>query len=487
MTHLALRDEALSFERLGDLPRALGAYQRLLLLAPEDKEAWVEYGVLLFSAKQAAGAQDAFTRCLELDGDFIPALVFLGKLFLQLGHLEEAASSFHRAIALAPGQTDIRLHLARCHWNQGDLQSARVALMHAVEWDPANPLVTRFLLDVLVRLEDWPGLHREMLRRATLDYSGPSREWELCCVNLLFGSMEEGWRQHESRWSNPALTNPKPNLPQPRWDGCPLEGKSILLHWEQGFGDTLMFVRYAPRVKALGGRVIVLCQPEVAGLVATCPGVDQVVAQGDPLPTIDCYLPMMSLPYVFKTDLASIPAEVPYLEVPKEVPNLFGLSKCLAAVQNRRRIGLSWAGNPNHARDGQRSIVPATFRPLEALPGIAWFSFQRGAADLPPLPGIVSLEPLLCTFTDTAFALRGLDLLITVDTAIAHLAGALGVPTLLLVSYLPDWRWLLGREDSPWYPTLRILRQPEVGDWDSVIQQVLEFLAADTYGHPGGL
>ena len=146
--------------------------------------------------------------------------------------------------------------------------------------------------------------------------------------------------------------------------------------------------------------------------------------------------------------------------------------------------GLSWAGSPIHARDAQRSLPPVALQPLAALPDIAWLSFQRGTADLPPLPGVESLDPLLGNFSDTAFALRGMDLLITVDTAIAHLAGALGVPTLLLVSYLPDWRWLLGRPDSPWYPAFRIFRQPTTGDWDPVVQGVLQHLNKDDWTSP---
>ena len=181
---------------------------------------------------------------------------------------------------------------------------------------------------------------------------------------------------------------------------------------------------------------------------------------------------------MFQTNLESIPAEIPYLDVPKRGPNQQAIGELLAGSEGRTRIGLSWAGSPTHTRDAQRSIAPRALSPLRALGDVAWHAFQLGATELPPLPGMVSLAPLLGNFSDTAYALRGMDLLITVDTALAHLAGALGIPTLLLVSYIPDWRWMMGRADSPWYPTLRIYRQPEPGNWATVIERVVADLSS---------
>jgi hypothetical protein len=387
--------------------------------------------------------------------------------------LEEAAATLVRMLTLDPRRIEARLDLARCHWKRGQWDAALAVLDTAAKQEPGNPVVTRFLIDIYIQKGQWPELHREMLRRANADYSGAELAWELCCVNLLFGAMPLGWEQHEARWNHPGLTNPRREFPQPLWTGEPLAGRTILLHCEQGFGDTLMFVRYAPMVKQLGGRVLLLVQPELADLVATCPGVDGVFSDEGALPPFDVHLQLMSLPHVFRTDLASIPAEIPYLDIPARVPNRGAIQERLARVQGRTRIAISWAGNATHARDAQRSIPAIAFLPLQALPNVAWYAFQHGTTVLPPLPGIESLEPLLSNFSDSAYALSGMDLVITVDTALAHLAGALGIPTLLLVSYLPDWRWLMGRDDSPWYPSLRIYRQTRAGNWDSVIRQVL--------------
>ena len=188
----------------------------------------------------------------------------------------------------------------------------------------------------------------------------------------------------------------------------------------------------------------------------------------------------MSLPRVFQTSLASIPAEVPYLDIPENVPNREWIAQTLAASQGQTRIGLVWAGNRSHKGDAQRSIPAAAFELLAPLPGVAWHSFQIDTAEAPPLPGLISLDPMLRNLSSAAYALSGMDLLITVDTALAHLAGALGIPTFLLLPFFPDWRWLLGRDDSPWYPSLRLYRQTAPGDWTGVLQRLLEDLSGES-------
>jgi tetratricopeptide (TPR) repeat protein len=477
-THWKLLEVARALRRSGDEQQAFMAYCDLLLLHPEAIDAWTDYGDLQLSLNQLEDAHTAFANALAIDPDFPTALAGQGRVLLRRGRLEEAAVMLVRALTVDPRVLEVRLDLARCHWKMGHWNEALVDLGTAAKQEPGNPVVTRFLIDIYIRRGMWPELHQEMLRRANSDYSDAELAWELCCVNLLFGAMPLGWDQHEARWSHPGLTNPRREFPQPLWSGEPLAGRTILLHCEQGFGDTLMFVRYAPLVKQLGGKVLLLVQPELADLVATCPGVNAVFAEEGSLPHFDVHLPLLSLPYVFRTDLASIPADIPYLDVPARVPNRNGIRERLTHSQGRTRIGISWAGNPTHARDAQRSIPPEALLPLQALPDVAWFAFQHGMTTVPPLPGLDSLAPLLSNFSDSAYALSGMDLVITVDTALAHLAGALGIPTLLLVSYLPDWRWLMGRDDSPWYPSFRIYRQTGAGDWSSVIDQLLTDLTS---------
>ncbi len=313
-------------------------------------------------------------------------------------------------------------------------------------------------------------MERDILKKK---YPADVAEYERGYLSLLFGEMPKGWDQYESRLRIPGKVKPKRAFAQPRWQGELFPGRTLLLHFEQGFGDTFMFARYAPMVKALGGRVILLAQKPLADVIATCVGFDEVIAEGAPLPDFDLQLPLPSLPHVFRTELGTIPAAIPYLDVPERVPNRDRIARALVASQGKLRIGCAWAGSPNHARDKERSIPRKALEPLGAIPGAAWHSFQFGVLADAPLPGIVPLAPALQSFSDTAYALSGMDLVITVDTALAHLAGAMGIPTLLLVHFQPDFRWMLYREDSPWYPTLRIYRQSIPGDWNSVIQEVL--------------
>jgi hypothetical protein len=250
-----------------------------------------------------------------------------------------------------------------------------------------------------------------------------------------------------------------------------------LLHYEQGLGDTLMFVRYAPMVKALGGTVLLATQASLADLVATCDGIDGVIPKGSAPPPFDFHFPLLSLPWFFRTNLLTIPSEIPYLSVPDRIPHHHELAACIARSEGQVRVGLAWQGSAAHPRNLERSIPPATLAPLEALPGVAWHCFQLETDLESPFPGIQPLGPLLGDFSDTAFALSAMDLVITVDTALAHLAGALGIPVLLLVTHVPDWRWMLKREDSPWYPTMRIYRQSSRDDWDGVVGQVVQDLS----------
>ena len=293
----------------------------------------------------------------------------------------------------------------------------------------------------------------------------------------MFGNMPVGWERYEARLKVPGeLRLQERGFAQPAWQGEPFHGKTLLLWAEQGLGDALMFIRYLPLVKALGGRVFLETWPTLMGVAATCAGVDSLVPKGAPAPQFDLQASLLSLPWIFRTDLSSIPAEVPYLNVPDDVPHRQPLLERLASASESTRIGLVWAGSPGHVRDFERSVPVAALAPLAALSGVTWFSFQLGKLEIPLLPNLISLAPFLKNFSDTAYALSGMDLLITVDTAVAHLAGALGIPTLLLLSFQPDFRWLLDRNDSPWYPTVRLYRQSAYGDWGSVIQQVLQEL-----------
>jgi ADP-heptose:LPS heptosyltransferase len=293
---------------------------------------------------------------------------------------------------------------------------------------------------------------------------------------LLAGDFYRGWSEYEWRLKFRKMS---PSLPigTPRWDGQPLNGKTIVVLPEQGLGDMIQFVRYVRHIKARGGKVMLGYRPALKHLLWTCHGVDQVVTV---LPPHHVHIPCMSLPLVFQTSLATIPAEVPYLSVPPG----FGekVTAEIARYRNVLRIGLAWAGSSRNHNDCFRSLKLEQLSSLFNIAGIKFFSLQKGEreAELKSAPTgtVIDLAPYIRDFADTAAAIQALDLVISVDTSVAHLAGALAKPVWTLIPYAPDWRWMRDREDSPWYPTMCLFRQPRPGDWASVIRRVAEELKA---------
>ncbi len=480
-------EAAAELHRLGQRDEARSAYGRYLKRRPKDARAWTALGGLLLEMGQLEASREASSRALRLDLNQWTAQVNLANALSGLGLFEASEGACRQVLAKHAQNLEAKLALARCLWLKGDLAQARSWLEALTRQDPSNRRALGLLVEVLVQLGQWEAYEMAMGRLISLHANPPAIEtYDRGLLDLRLGNLPRGWARYESRLECQGLIVPQRDFSQPRWDGGPFEGKTLLVHFEQGLGDTFMFVRYAARVKALGGRVLLEAQPALADVVATCPGVDEVVPYGRPLPAFDLHISLLSLPRVFGTDLQSIPAEVPYLGGPERVPHRERSTELLATSEGAIRIGLAWAGSPGHKRDSERSLPPAALAPLAALPGVSWYSFQLEAMEEPPLPGLVSLDSSIRDFSDTAYALTGMQLVITVDTALAHLAGALGIPTLLLVAFNPDFRWMMGRGDTPWYPTMRIYRQPTPGDWSTVIRQVVEDLSGGGHGSESG-
>lgn len=294
---------------------------------------------------------------------------------------------------------------------------------------------------------------------------------------LLNGDLHRGWPEYEWRLKTSSMAEPPSG--RPRWSGESLKNKTILVEAEQGHGDTIQFVRYLPQIKLVGANIILGCQPALRNLLIESKVADMVLSQGDIAPHFDTEITLLSLPGIFQASLETIPAEVPYLRIPQGS----GIQAITAIVRYTEmlRVGLVWAGGI-YTKAPERSLELEQFRELFKLRGVKLFSLQKGntAEELKLImpDTIVDLAPCLNDFADTAAAIQELDLVISVDTAVAHLAGALGKPVWTLIPYVPDWRWMLNREDSPWYPTMRLFRQPKPGDWASVIARVAEQLTA---------
>lgn len=387
-----------------------------------------------------------------------------------------AAETLLKAALSAGEQIGYQLYLlGHIQQRRGRHADAAAVLVVAATLDPANAALANDLAAALF------GLGREAealgwIRRA-LDLDPTLAEaletdsiWK-----LRYGRMREGWRGYEARWDTSIGRPFRRDFPQPLWRGEPIAGRTILLHAEQGFGDSIQFVRYAKLVAARGARVVLELHPGLRRLLPAMPGVELVLERGDPLPAFDLHCPLLSLPLAFGTDLDSVPAEVPYLAVPE---NLVYRWHTRLGPRHAKRIGLVWSGNPIHGNDAQRSIPLAVFaRLLAPHPDRDFHVLQAvvredDKAVLAGLPHVHDHSGTLRDFADTAALVTLMDLVISVDTSVAHVAGALGWPVWLLLAFMPDWRWMMGREDSPWYPTMWLFRQKMRGDWDAVLAEV---------------
>ena len=450
------------------------------MLQSHHAQLWANFSSALFETRKFNEAEVACNTALQIDPGNLLAKSNLGSIWMAQGHLKRAEDLFRRLITDHPRDEEVRLLLITCLARNSDLSPAEPEIAKLLKEVPTSFLVHKSIAGTYFSHGRWTAYKAEIARYRQIDPTSAYLDFEQSLVDLLLGDLSMGWARYEARFKIPReLQQNERTFAQPAWNGGSFAGRTLLLWVEQGFGDTLMFVRYLPNVKALGGRVILETWPALMDVAATCPGADVIIPMGASPPPFDLQASLLSLPWLFQTDLGSIPAEVPYLDVPAEVPHRQALLERLDLARDSTRIGLVWAGSPGHVRDEERSLPATLFAPLAALTGVVWFSFQLGRREVPPLPNLISLAPFLENFSDTAYALSGMDLLITVDTAVAHLAGALGIPTLLLLPFQPDFRWLLERDDSPWYPSLRLYRQPAYGDWESVIRQVVADLTAD--------
>ncbi len=478
---LALRpdDAGAIYNRAGTLhalkrfDEAIASYDRAIVLRPDFAEAHANRGNTLNELSRFGQALESFDRAIALRPSLVEALSNRGNTLNKLKRFNEALESYERALELQPDH-------AGAHYNRGTTllelkryDEAVGCFDRAIALQPNYPEAFSNRGAALCEL----GRRREALdnydRAIALQPDYPEAHWNAASLRLLTGDFSRGWAEYEWRWKYEAMAIARRNFVQPQWRGEAIEGKTILLHSEQGLGDAIQFSRYAPLVARLGVRVILEVDKRLKELMASLAGVTQVISVGDALPDFDLHCPLLSLPLAFGTELATIPAEIPYLHAaPKKVVEW----RARLGEKHQFRVGIVWSGNPNHKRDQIRSIDLGAFLPLLES-GATLISVQK---DIRPSDATVLSEHSdiyqcgdgLADFSDTAALLSNLDLIISVDTSIAHLAGALGRPVWILLPYLPDWRWLLDRNTSPWYPSARLYRQNETRDWAGVITTV---------------
>ena len=453
----------------GRLDEAVQCFHQSLRLKPDHAETHYNLGIALNDEKKLEEAVACYRRAVELKPDYAEAHCNLGSLLKDQGRLEEAVISYRRAAELRPNDVQPSYNLGITLRQLGDLDAAEAYCRAALERDRQDHEIYSSLGNILAdqgKLEEAVACHRQALTLKP-DYAEGQRN--LGITWLKMGNFVQGWNAYEWRLSCEGLSQP-PSSSLPIWDGPPLKGRRILLWSEQGLGDSLQFIRYAPLIQAKGGQVFTHCLPTLAKILATCPGVEQVVTQGEHLPELDCQISLMSLPRVFGTTLETIPASIPYLHADPELVQYW--ADTLGSVEGLK-IGITWQGNPGHTNDRNRSFPITMFEPLANIPGVSLFSLQKGVGteQLHATANHLSITDLgdrLNDMMDTAAVLKNLDLLICPDTAVTHLAGALGVPVWMALPFASDWRWLMDRQDSPWYSSLRIYRQNQAGDWPSV-------------------
>ncbi|MDR3733960.1 MAG: tetratricopeptide repeat protein [Acidobacteriaceae bacterium] len=465
---------------------AISEFRRALTLAPFQAAVASNLGGLLWVHGDKTAAEVVLQRALIMDPGMAEALANLATVLLARNN-RAARLVATRAVrvnaALATGFGVEFLKQLSQDRSQTDLAvvaaDATRYFTTAVQINPASPEEINSLGVLAFYRSHFDQALRFYDRALALRPDYAVVHWQRSFVSLLRGDLAGGWPPHEWRLRAPELKGAVPPLTAPRWAGEDLTDQTILLHAEQGLGDTLHFLRYIPLVAARGGRVVLVVQRSLVALLKGFPGIAELIPIGDPLPPFDLWLPLLSLPLVFGTTLETIPGTSPYLRADPEAVALWH-----RRLGNGIRVGLVWAGNPGHANDRNRSCPLEALASLLAVPEIRWFSLQKGpgVADLTRLgwqDRLIDLDPVISDFGDTAAIVANLDLLISVDTSVVHLAGALGRPCWVLLPFVPDWRWMLDRVDSPWYPTLRLFRQIRPGDWATPVSAMIDRLRID--------
>jgi len=501
----------------------MACYRHALRLKPTYPDAHNSLGITLMELDRLDEAVASCSEAVRLNPQFAEAHNSLGNALERQGKLDDAVRCYREAIRLKPNLAEASNNLGNALKRQGKLDEAVGCYQEAVRLKPDYAEAHGNLGNTRVqqgRFDEAQACYDQALR---LDAGHKETHFNQSLLWLLLGKWAEGWPEYEWRWQTKSF--PRYAFSQPRWDGSPspspLARPTVLLLAEQGLGDTLQFVRYAPLVQQRGYKVILQCQAPLVRLLAGVRGIDRVVAHGAPLPAFDAYAPLLSLPAIFGKSIAEVPATVPYLQADANLVEHWKSPK--SKVESRKSkvesprseevqltsdirhptsdflVGIAWQGNPIFRIDRQRSIPLARFARLAQVEGVQLISLQKGpgteqlsvSAGPPPCPppsggrgerGVLDLGTRLDEasgpFMDTAAVMKNLDLVISSDTAVPHLAGALGVPVWVALPLVPDWRWLVERENSPWYPTMRLFRQTRYEHWDDVFDRMAEELKA---------
>jgi len=454
--------KAFAHQGLQQHDAALSCFDCALTIQPDAMDTWFSRGLLLQNMGRHADALRSYDRTLAIQPDYAEALSNRGGILLALNRCEEGLASYDQALILKPQLAGMHLNrgnaLQRLNRYEDALESYDQAL--AIKPDYVEALSSRG--NALLGLNRYDEALESYAYAQAIDPTHVSTNWNDCLCQLLIGNFDIGWQKFEWRWRTKQLNKAVRQFKQPIWLGREsLNGKKILLHAEQGLGDTIQFCRYVKYVASLGATIFLEVQPQVKSILLALAGVSKILVKGDPLPDFDFHTPLMSLPLAHRTDLSNLPADIPYLFAGEAH---VGKWTRLLGGKTRPRIGVAWSGSATHTNDQNRSIPLIQF--AAALPdNVDLFCLQKELRD--------SDRDLLDQRHDIQ---HFTDQIVTVDTAVAHLAGAMGKPVWILLPFTPDWRWLIDRDDTPWYPTSKLFRQQAIGEWAPVMAQVARLL-----------
>jgi tetratricopeptide (TPR) repeat protein len=492
----------------GDVDAAMAACRSILASSPEDPAALNLMAAIAADRGQIEEGLAWAARAIQADARAAGPHYTVGRLFEMQQRLGEAEASYRKAIDLAPRDARAHNNLGVVLQMQGRpadaLASYRVAVALAPDLPEANQnyasiardpaALERAVQGFRARIAAHPrdasaynsvanalrelGRHDESLgayeRAIELAPDFAEARFNRSMVLLQTGDYARGWPEYEWRLKTATHSESITRFSEPLWHGRET-ARTVLIHAEQGLGDTIQFARFAPLAAARCGALVFEVQPEVFPVLTIMKGAPQVVRRGDPLPPFEMHAPLLSLPALLGTTIESIPWNGPYVQAPHE--RVMAWRRAFAKRRRHFNVGIVWAGRPQHWDDLNRSVPLAKLAPFGRVPDVSFFSLQLGpaaaeAAHPPAGMELLDLTSLIRDFADTAALVSFLDLVVTVDTSVAHLAGAMGVPTWILLAHAPDWRWHLGRDDSPWYPNTRLFRQPADGDWDGAISRM---------------
>lgn len=454
----------------GNLQGAVDLFTLILAKSPYPV-IHMNQGLALQGMKQHERALASFDKVIARVPDFAPAYNSRGISLYALKRYEEALASYDKAVALKPDDSAAYTNRGMTLHALDRYEDTLANCERAVALNPSHAALHNNLGNALQEMGRFADALACYDKAAAINPNYAEAHWNAGVVRLMTGDFERGWNEAEWRWKNPALGREPRHFTQPLWLGEPIDGKTILLHSEQGLGDTIQFCRYVPLVAARGAKVLLQVDSPLKRLLSDLDGVSYCITRQEHCPEFDVQCPLLSLPLAFGTRIQSIAAATPYLRAPSAKR-----WEARLGPHDRPRIGLAWSGNPHHVHDRKRSIPLSAFLPLLNV-SATFVGLQKDVrpsdeAVLTQRDDILNLGPLLADFADTASLISCLDLVISVDTSVAHLAGALAKPVWVLIPFLPDWRWLLDRNDNPWYPTARIFRQTIARDWNEVIDRV---------------